>query len=131
MWFLNDEWTFHPFLVLFFLNALQKVSGMQNTETPGRNILARFDPRPAGVHVEGWGCHNVSNTGIFCPLFPCLKQVSLIVKQGLDVLLRGGFGQLLWLPTGGNSFSSSRQTGPSANSCSGMTSPFWAPPSSE
>ena len=60
----------HVFSVVFF-NALQKVSGMQNTETPGRNILARFDPRPAGAHVEGWGCHNVSNTGIFfCPLFP-------------------------------------------------------------
>lgn len=29
--------------------------GTHNTETPGCNILARFDPRPAGVHVGGRG----------------------------------------------------------------------------
>lgn len=42
-------------LVFFFLYFLQKVRGTHNTETPGCNILARFDPRPAGVHVGGRG----------------------------------------------------------------------------
>lgn len=38
---------------------------------------------------------------------------------------------LFWKLTGGNSCSSSRRTGPSANSCSGISSPLFTPTSSE
>lgn len=65
------------FLVFFFFNlySLQKkVSGTQNTETPGSNILARFDPRPAGVHVEGWGVPQCLKTGIFLSTFPAWNK---------------------------------------------------------
>lgn len=56
------------FFFFFNLYSLKKVRGTQNTETPGSNVLARFDPKPAGVHVEGWvGDPRCLNTGIFCP----------------------------------------------------------------
>lgn len=41
--------------------------GMQNTETLS-NFLAKCDPRPAGIHVQGWVCHAVSTCQeYFCP----------------------------------------------------------------
>lgn len=74
--FLNDEWTVHSFFLFFFyLYSLQKVRGTQNTGTPGSNILVRFDPRPAGVHVGGGvgGATMFQHKSIFVHP-PCLNQ---------------------------------------------------------
>lgn len=51
------------FLFVFF-SPYKNVRGTQNTETPGSNTLARFDPRPAGVLVFLWegGGATVSHT---------------------------------------------------------------------
>lgn len=73
---------------------------MQNTEIPGSNTVARFNPRPAGVHVEGWACHNVSNTGIFLSTFPAVWSVTRVAEWRELILViqtDGPLGELmLW-----------------------------------
>lgn len=52
------------FILFVFFSPYKNVRGTQNTETPGSNTLARFDPRPAGVLVFLWegGGATVSHT---------------------------------------------------------------------
>lgn len=112
------------FLVYFYLIRYKKWRGAHNTEIQRGKTLVRFDPRPAGAHV-GRGCvirsQHIGNISVHPPRL-------IQVYQEWQSSKARYFGQL---PTGGNSFSSSSRTGLSANSCSGKTSPFWAPPSSE
>lgn len=103
MCFFNNEWTFHSFLVFFCLYTLEKARGTQNTEIPGCNILARFNPRPAGVHVGGQGgSHNVSTIfGIFLSILPAWnKWVWLVWGIGHFMGRKFGGGRLLFSYSG-------------------------------
>lgn len=89
MWF-NDEWSFHSFFVFLFLTKSGRDAEYRNTRRYS-NILARFDPRPAGVHVEGLGCHNVSTQEyFFCP--PSLLETVWLLCR--DWMFRGEGGRV-------------------------------------
>lgn len=53
--FLLNQVDLPLFFSVHFLYSLQKVTWTKNTETPGSNTLAGFDPRPAGLRVKGLG----------------------------------------------------------------------------